>query len=282
MASVFKRLLLATEHGEFDVGAESLALSLARQSAAPLAAVLPLVSNAEFEAAAPQQAAQAETEAALRSDRLRDQAAAAGVALQLTVRRGPELDQEIVDEARQRAADLIIIRRRGKRGFLANLLVGEMVSKVVTHAPCSVLIAPRHVSLWQHRVLVGIDPLVPDPALLGVAAGLAADGGLALRLVCVASGETQRPQAETALAAALQQVRGTCSSADGGVRIGKVHQALIEEASACAADLLVIGRHVGDALGRARLGGVTEKVIGLAECPVLVHVPTARPASANP
>jgi nucleotide-binding universal stress UspA family protein len=53
---------------------------------------------------------------------------------------------------------------------------------------------------------------------------------------------------------------------------------LIAAAQACGADLLVIARHRGDSLARAWIGGVAQKVIGLAECPVLVHVshPTAK------
>ena len=51
--------------------------------------------------------------------------------IDLRVRRGDELYRQIVDEARERKTELIVLRRRGKRGFLANLLVGEMVSKVL-------------------------------------------------------------------------------------------------------------------------------------------------------
>ena len=34
-----------------------------------------------------------------------------------------------------------------------------------------------------------------------------------------------------------------------------------------------IGRHRAESLPRAWLGGVAQKVLGLAACPVLVHVP---------
>jgi hypothetical protein len=63
MAHVFSRLLLATEHSEHDSGAEALAFALAQRCALPLAAVLPIVSNSEYEALAPQLAAHAEARA---------------------------------------------------------------------------------------------------------------------------------------------------------------------------------------------------------------------------
>ena len=47
MAQFFARLLLATEHTEFDTGAETLALALAQRCLLPLTMVLPLLSNPE-------------------------------------------------------------------------------------------------------------------------------------------------------------------------------------------------------------------------------------------
>jgi nucleotide-binding universal stress UspA family protein len=276
MATVFARPLLATEHGEFDDGAETLAFALARHCQLPLAGILPMVSNPEFEAVAPQLAAKADADAAAKRQSLATRARVEGVAFELQLRRGSEPYVEIVEEARQRASDLIVIRRRGKRGFLANLLVGEMVSKVVAHAPCSVLIAPRGARMWSKRVLVGIDPQTPDDPLLARAAALAADCGLPLRVLCVATHEAARAPAEQALAAALQHARQFGASVDGEVRVGRVYQELIQAAKACAADLLVIARHRGDKLERAWIGGVAQKVIGLTECPVLVHVNNPR------
>jgi nucleotide-binding universal stress UspA family protein len=206
MATAFAQPLLATEHTEFDDGAETLAFALARHWRLPLAAVLPLLSNPEFEAVAPQLAARADAEAAAKRQSLSSRARAEGVAFELQVRRGSEPHVEIVEAARERASDLIVIRRRGKRGFLAKLLVGEMVGKVVANAPCSVLIAPRAARMWSQRVLVGIDPQTPDRLLLARAAALAVDCALPLRVVCVAAHEAARAPADQTLAAVLLHV----------------------------------------------------------------------------
>jgi len=280
MVGPFTRLLLATEHGEFDTGAEALAFALARRSGGPLAVVLPMLSNPEFEMVAPQLAAKADAAMSAKRQHLLARAASEGVQLDVRVRRGAEPYAEIVDEARERGTDLIVIRRRGQRGLLANLLVGEMVSKVVAHAPCSVLIAPRAARLWSRQVLVGIDPQAPDTALLAQAAALAAAWALPLHLLCVASSEAARAPAEQALAAALTQARAICATALGEVLVGRPHQALIGAARAGPDDLLVVGRHGSETLGRAWIGGVAQKVIGLAEGPVLVHVnaPNPKPA----
>jgi nucleotide-binding universal stress UspA family protein len=272
MAHPFERLLLASEHSEYDSGAEAVAFALARRCNLPLAGVLPILSNAEYEMVAPELAARSDAQAAARRAALEASAQAHGVAIDLRVRHGPELSAEIVAEASERQADLIVIRRRGKRGLLANLLVGEMVSKVVAHAPCSVLVTPREAGLWTRRVMVGVDPLEPENASLVRAAAIAAECGLPLHVVCVAASGANRAQAEQALSAAIAQARRAVATVEGDVRVGRAHQELMAAARERGADLLVVARHGGASLGRAWIGGTAQKVIGLAECPVLVHV----------
>ncbi|CAD5373718.1 conserved hypothetical protein [Rubrivivax sp. A210] len=271
MTTPYSRLLLATEHSEHDRGAETLAFALASHCQLPLAGVLPLLSNPEFEMVAPQRARQAEAEAAARIQSLAARASQAGVALDLRLRRGARLFQEIVAEARERGADLLVIRRRGRRGLLAQLLVGEMVSQVVAHAPCSVLVTPQGSTMWSRRVLLGLDPTAPDAALLRQAAALADACRLPLRAVCVAAAESTRAAAQVALDAAVAQAQALCGQAEGELRIGRPHEQLLAAAQACGADLMVLARERGRPK-RGRLGGVAEEVIGHALCPVLVHV----------
>jgi nucleotide-binding universal stress UspA family protein len=272
MAGGFARILLASEHTDFDSGAETVALALAQRSGLPLHAVLPMLSNPEFEMAAPQLAERADEQAARSRQALQGLADAAGVTLQLRVRRGAEPFAEIVQAARELPADLIVLRRRGKRSFLANLLVGEMVGKVLAHADCSVLLAPRGAQLWRRAVLVGLDPLAPDAGLLAQAVAMAADHRLPLHVVCVAASVDTRPTAQQALAAALLQAGQSNVPVQGEVRIGRAHQEVLAAAEAHGADLIVLARHGPHNLGRAWIGGVAQKVIGLAECPVLVHI----------
>jgi hypothetical protein len=266
-------LLLATEHTAQDAGAEALALALARRRGTPLAAVLPLAHDAELEMVAPDAAERADLEAARRSAALHAAAHAAGVALDLRLRRGSQLHAEIVEEARAHGTALLVIRRRGHRGLLANLLVGEMVGRVLAQAPCSVLVVPRDAGLWQHEVLAGIDPLHRNPSLPVAAAALARECGATLRLVCVAAREGQRAVAEQALAQA--RIDSGDAAARGEVRIGSPHDELVAAARDRGADLLVVGRHAAFAgtAPHAGLGGTAREVTGLAACPVLVHVP---------
>jgi nucleotide-binding universal stress UspA family protein len=239
MAHLFNRLLLATEHSEFDTGAEAMAFALAKRCQLPLATVVPLLSNPEYEALAPQIAAKAEQEAAVKIARLREQAADVGVTIDLRLRRGEEPYQEIVQEAMQQGSDLIIIRRRGKRGFLANLLVGEMVSKVVAHAPCHVLIVPRGKrSMWS-AARSGSGRAYgagTETSYATATAVAAAECGLPLQLVSVVhSLMVERPRKPNAFVADMlgQGAAGAVSRRRREVRSGKPFTELLAASAAC-------------------------------------------------
>lgn len=269
MATVFQHLLLATEHSEFDSGAEAVALALARRCQLPLAGVMPLLSNPEFEAQAPELATRADHLAAARIAELHEMAQTQEVYLAMQARRGPELHQEIVDEARERGSDLIVIRRRGKRGFLANLLLGEMVSRVVAHAPCSVLIVPRGAPMWQQRVLVAAEPGAQGQQLVDLAAAVAAECRLPVSVVSVAE-PSQQVQAGHFVAESVARLQQRGLQAEGRVLHGRPYEQILQAGRELGADLIIIGSRGELPLARALVGGVAQKVIGLAEHPVLV------------
>lgn len=214
MAPPFTRLLLASEHTDFDRGAEALAFALAQRCGLPLAAVLPVTSNPEYEAVAPQLAARTDAQAAARREALQ---AAAGA-----------------------------------------------------HAPCSVLVCPRDVVLWRRRVLAAIDPQAAQAGLVDCAAAVAAECALPLSLLLVVSDEAGRAAAQALLDGHLARLRAAGQAAQGEVRIGRAHQQIVAAAAQQQADLIVVGRHGPTRLDRAWIGGTAQKVMGQAECPVLV------------
>jgi nucleotide-binding universal stress UspA family protein len=270
MGQLFTRLLLATEHTEFDTGAENLAISMAQRCQRPLSIVLPLVSNPEYESLAPEIAMRAELEAASNIAKIRAEAATQGVTIDLRVRRGEEPYREIVDEAREQKTEVIIVRRRGKRGFLANLLIGETVSKVLAHAPCHVLFAPRQARMWNQAVLVAAEPGDQGLQLVRTAAAVAAECGLPLHLVFVTSSFAKTPETEHFLAAAIAAALQLGIKLQVELRNGKAFTEILASATLHKADLLVIGSRGNHHIGRAMIGGVAQKVIGLSEKPVLV------------
>jgi nucleotide-binding universal stress UspA family protein len=269
--SLFSRVLLATQGTEFDAGAEQVGIALAARCGIGLLAVLPVVSNPEYESLAPLLGDEAESAAAARLGELRERARASGVELIGTVRRGEEPYREIVEEARARRADLIVLRRRGKRGFLANLLLGEMVHTVTGHAPCDVLIVPRASSLWSRSVLLATDGSLHSQKASLQAASLAAAFGLPLTVVSVAEPHPGGTGvADAHVEAALAAVRALAVQAQGRVLEGRPSDAILRVADETGADLIVLGRRGLNPVARLLLGSTSEQVAGRSNSPVLI------------
>jgi nucleotide-binding universal stress UspA family protein len=270
MSCPFNHLLLATEGTEFDAGAELVALELAGYCGIPLHAVLPLVSNPEFESLAPELEEQAEAEAATKMAKLRQRAEEHGVALDGTVRLGEEPFREVVEEARERRADMVVLRRREKHSYLANLLLGEMVHTVTGHAPCDVLVVPRAARLWSRGIVLATDGSPHSDRATTVAASLAAAFGLPLTVVSVAEGKDGESAAKANVARALGLI-GTGAKASGQVVAeGKPYEAILAVAKDSSADLIVIGRRGLNPVERLLVGSTSERVAGYANSAVLI------------
>jgi nucleotide-binding universal stress UspA family protein len=275
MTCPFSSILLATEGTEFDTGAERVGIGLAAKCGVPMMAVMPLVTNAEYQIVAPERAAHAEAHAAAKIDKLETAAQAQGVELRGRVRLGQEPFREIVDEAGERGADLIVLRRRGKRSYLANLFLGEMVHTVVGHTHCDVLTVPRGSALWSRGILVATDGSSQSARATKMAAALAVSSGLPLTVVSVAEHHNGSGVSESAAQAnvdgALSVVRAAGAQATGRVVVeGKPYQAILATADQVEADLIVIGRRGIGRVERMLVGSTSEQVAGSAPGPVLI------------
>lgn len=238
----FNRILLATEHTEFDVGAERIAFAMAKRCGVPLRVIVPIVSNPEYEAEMPQLALRYDREAAKKIDALRNDAEAAGVRLDVQVRRGPEPDREIIAEASESQADLIVIRRRGKPGFLSKLLMGEMVSKVIRDASCSVLTVPRAAQFWSHGVLAAVGDTPDAKSISTVAAQVAKVCDLPLTIASAAPDEEALPRIRSLNTLNVALASAIAATVKGRVSVGKPAEQTLAAVKDTSADLVVIGR----------------------------------------
>lgn len=238
----FSRILLATEHTEFDTGAERLAFAMAKRCGVPLRVVMPLLSNPEYEAQMPEFARRAEQEAAAKIVQLRDVAAAAGVKLDVQVRRGSERHREIVEEALESKSDLIIIRRRGKPGFFSRMLVGEMVSHVIRDASCSVLLVPRKAEFWNRHILAAVGD-TPSASDIARSAGMiAALCGLPLTVLSVSPDQESYSKTQALNTLSVAMASSPALKARGEVRVGRPVEQTVAAVKENHADLVVIGR----------------------------------------
>lgn len=271
--SPWQRILLATEHSEFDAGAERVAIALAQRSGQPLHVVVPAVLNAELIAEAPEVADRIDAEAMQRRDAMLRIAAGANVGVDARVREDDEAWRAIVEHARETRADVVVMRRRGRRGFLARLMVGEMTANVSAQAPCDVLMVLRAGELWRRSVLAAVDASPSARQVVLTAARVARAAGLPVHAVSVAadgSGDA-RARAADSIRGATEALRDTGYPTENHVRVGKAQEEVIASAAECGADLIVVGRRgASGAFRHALLGSTAEKIVGLATCPVLV------------
>jgi len=254
MTHPFERILLVTEHTEFDSGAERLAFDIARQCGIGLRAVFPVVHHLEYEIGAPDLALRSAQEIVERGEHLRVAAREAGIAFDLVVRHCEAPHEAIVQEARDHGADLIIARRRGRRSFLSKLMIGEMVSKVAAAAPCSMLFVPRTARLWSQAILAAIDVSAEVEPVATMAATVAAACKLPLTFMTVSEDGAALARLESIAA-------GLGVAAECVIARGKPHEAILAMAETKHADLIVVGQD---------RSSTTKNIIGYSDHSVLV------------
>ena len=192
--------------------------------------------------------------------------------------------QAIVDDAKQRAADLIVIGTHGRTG-LSRIWLGSVAEQVVRHAPCSVLAVrvEGEAKPFTHA-LCPIDFSESSQDALDLASQLLGPSGKATLLhvidMPIAFGAEAplvnyepdlRKQSEATLATWSARAAGKLSVVTTQARFGRPIAQTIEMIDEDPSiDLVVMGSHGRTGLKRALLGSVAEKVVRHARCPVLV------------
>jgi nucleotide-binding universal stress UspA family protein len=267
--TTLRRVALMTQWTEFDSGAEKVAIELAQRLQLPLSVVVPLLSNPEYEVVAHGLVADAEAATAAAVAAFTARARDAGVTTGIRVRRGDELWREVVEEVRSLRADLLVTRRRGHRGFLGRLRVGEMVRQIAVHSSCPLMVVPRQARAPSQGILVVIQAGATVEPEMRSAAMLASRLGLPLRVLIVVPKGQARAYGDVQLQQAQEVARQAQVSVDGSVQTGPLPEALEASMRGSAVDLLVIGVLQGPA-SHGRLRDVVEGVVGGVPCATLL------------
>jgi len=185
---------------------------------------------------------------------------------------------QILAEAREAEADLLVIGALGASRW-RELLVGGVAHAVVQLAPCPVLVVPGRAARGDlRRMVVGVDGSAGAARAVELAAELA--GRLCAQVMVVHASDGSLAEHEPdAVAAAAAAVVGRERVAAVRVRAAGdsgVADALRSEAVEFAAGMLVVGRRGRSPLQRVLLGGVSERLLHISPCPLLVVPPDAR------
>jgi nucleotide-binding universal stress UspA family protein len=178
---------------------------------------------------------------------------------------------EIVGAADELHVDLVLVGARGL-GRWRGLLLGSVARAVVQLAPCPVLVVRRRRAFDPRRMLLAADGSAGATRAASVCAALAERLDASVLVVHATDGSTEKHEPDAIAAAAAAAVgRGRVMA----VRVRAAGQAgiaaaLCEEAIEYSAGMIVVGRRGLSALSRLVLGGVSERLLGVAPCAVLV------------
>jgi nucleotide-binding universal stress UspA family protein len=209
-----------------------------------------------------------------------------GVAYETKLRRGHAAEQ-ILDEAIEWQADLIVIGQLGRRG-LTRFIMGGTATRIVQYTRCSVLLVKGQRPALR-KVLActaGGEPGLRDVEAAG---RLAAQDQAMVTVLHVMSQvalteKTYQPELEAPaddliarhtregvhLETALHMLQSLGVSCAAKVRHGLVVDEIVSEARDGDYDLLVIGAHLARGLSHWLLADVTAHVLEETQVPVLV------------
>lgn len=265
-------VLLATDGSEGSEAALQAAIKLANTYKAALTAVTMAFSNPEFDAVAPEAAAEAERKAREVLDHVVAEAKSAGLTCATRLRRGAEPDKNIIEVAKEFNAQVIVMGRH-ERGKLSRMLLGDTTGKVIAGAPCCVLVVPAGAAFDVRRVLVATDGSDIAEKALPMAARLAHYFAAPITVVSVevpSHPEARRAEVPGIVQRTVEWFERAKQPCDGEVLKGEVPDEVTGAARRRGADVIVMASHGRTGLGKVLVGGNTSRLLEKAECAVLV------------
>ena len=137
-----RNILVSTDGSSDSEKALHEAINLARSCGTRLHIISVVEVNPEYEALAPQIVEKADEETKVFLDAAKKCAEKENVSCNIIVHRGEDPAHFIIEESKKLKADMIVMGKHGKRKGLAKLLMGSVTAKVLSHAPCKVLVVP--------------------------------------------------------------------------------------------------------------------------------------------
>ncbi len=265
----FQKILLATDGSDYSAGAERIAIAMAAKAGATLSAMTVLPDPSD--GVAPELLDDKRRKAATVLDAVTAAAKTAGVPCEANARYGHDPYEAIVKEAKESAADVVVMGRRGRRG-LARVMLGDATAKVMGYAPCSTLVVPEASQMWG-SILVATDGSRSSDEACVAAARIAHCCGSSVVVVSVmvpSHSESRQAEAQMIVDRVVAALKKDDIAVEGVVERGIAEEVILDVAKRRRAGLIVLGSHGRTGLGRILFGSKAERVINQATCPVLV------------
>jgi len=272
MLGEMKTVALATDGSEFNEGAVHEAILFCQTCKARLILLHVISIDMETATYAHATAAEERHEAKEYMQKLEQMAADNGIECISVIEESYQPDKSIVELARKHGADVIVMGRHGKKG-LTQLLVGNMTSKIIGHGFPRVLVVPHGTSISGEKMLVATDGSIYSEQATEEALNMGLHCPLAKKIyvLSVAGKDSQLAEAKAraeqiCVRAKEMGVQAECIPLSA---TGRPFEIITVTAQENDVDMILMGGH-GRGLSRLLMGHVTEKVIGRANCAVLV------------
>lgn len=262
-------MLIPTDGSKFSEGAIREAINLAKNCSSKIFVLSVVEMNPEFEALAPGLVEKTEKETRQHLESVKSRASKEGVDCEIIVHEGEEPHQYIVDEAAKRKVEMIIMGRRGRTG-LKRLMMGSVTARVIGHSPCKVLVIPETAKVSYKNILVATDGSKYSDAAALEAISIAKRCGSDLIALSVATKDKDLQSAKKSVEKISQIAEKEGLKVKTLTPRGIPYNVIVETAEKKNADIIVVGSHGRTGIERLLMGSVTERVIGHANCAVLV------------
>ena len=269
-----KTLLLATDGSHFSEGAVQEAIFFGQTYRGRVVVLHVISTQVESISAANFAVRQGQQELVPHLDHIRNLARDSGVEIEIVVVGSSKPEKTIVEQARLRKADIILMGRHGKSGRLS-LLVGKMTAKVIDQGFPRVLVAPKDFIITGSRVLLAVNGSPNSQRAVEEALSLGRSCATLeqLTVMAVVKREEDRLPAQEMVDAVCAQVRleGLSTPCFPLVQVGgDPAKAIVAAAREQEVDMILLGAPGRGGVIKMFKGNVTENVIGLAHCAVLV------------
>jgi nucleotide-binding universal stress UspA family protein len=268
-----KTLLLATDGSPYSDGAVQEAIFFGQACQARVVVLHVVRIETESLKSANSKVTKRQREIAPYMDQIRKMARDTGVDCETVVVGSSVPEHAIVEQARLRGADVILMGRHGRAGRLY-LMVGSMTSKVIGLGFPMVLVLPRESMLTGTHVLVAVED-TPGSRL-------AVEEALSLGICCVTLERmtfVAVARRESGLEGARSMVEAVCARGrekwprlqfEAVAAVGHPSNVIVRAAEERNVDMIMIGGMGDSPLPRMFTGRVTKEVCGWAHCAVLV------------
>ena len=266
-------LLLATDGSRFSEGAIQEAIFFGQACQAKIIVLHVVHTQAESITAANFAVRQGREALTPHLDHIRTMARDIGVVLEVVVVGSSRPEKTVVEQARLRDADVILMGRHGKAGRLS-LLVGQMTTGVLAQGFPKVLVAPKDFIITGSQILVAVNDSINSQRAVEEALSLGRTCATLKRItmLAVSRREGDRDSAEALLKAiytrsSQMELPVTC---DFLVEVGDPVERIVTMADKRQIDMILIGNRRKGGMAKLFKGQITENVIGRAHCAVLV------------